>query len=71
MNQPIAYRQCPTCGNNVMLGDPARFCHRDGAKLVAKQALCPCGRYLDFRHDKFCDQCGRPAYEAKLTVVEV
>jgi hypothetical protein len=71
VNQPIAYRQCPKCGNNVMAGDPAKFCHRDGTKLIAKYTQCPCGNYLDFRHDKFCADCGRTARDAAVTNMEI
>ena len=68
-----AYLQCPKCGDNILTSGVSliKFCHRDGAKLVAKTMQCPCGTYMDFRYDKFCSHCGLPARDAKVTVVEV
>jgi hypothetical protein len=70
MNEPIIYRQCPACGNSPIQSSPAKFCYRDGSRLVGKTAKCECGNYIDPRHDKFCEQCGVAASKAAINVVE-
>jgi hypothetical protein len=66
----MSFLQCPRCGNNP-INLSAKFCLRDGSKLVAKEARCPCGAVIDVRFAKFCEGCGKPVSEATLTVVEV
>jgi hypothetical protein len=68
--EPTIYRQCPKCGNSPVSADLAKFCYRDGSRLVAKVAKCQCGNYIDFRHDTFCDQCGVAASQAIVKVTE-
>jgi hypothetical protein len=70
VSDPIKYIACPSCGNSTMT-DGAKFCYRDGTKLIAKTARCSCGHYIDYRIDKFCEMCGKDARNATLTEVEI
>lgn len=68
MSEPKKYLQCPECGNTP--NNDVKFCYRDGTRLVAKAALCPCGAALNLVYDKFCEMCGKPASDAVVTVIE-
>lgn len=62
------YLQCPTCGNTPI--NEVKFCYRDGSRLVSKRAICSCGSAVNLAFDKFCENCGKAASEAVVTVVE-
>ena len=68
--EPIKSLQCATCGN-IPINMDAKYCLRDGSKLVAKTARCACGNYIDLRFAKFCENCGTGVSKAVQKEVEV
>jgi hypothetical protein len=66
-----AFRYCPACGSTPLQESADKFCFRDGTKLVAKAAHCPCGSWLHPWRDRFCANCGLHLSKAVVSEVEV